>query len=214
MSTATASTKPNSLVPRNVIIPVQGITWDMYEELRTDPGNNGLRMYYADGKLLLMTVGYTHERIRALINLMLMEWLDAQDIPSINAGQWTLRQSSEQRGLESDNCYYIRNLDLVEGKPNLDLAIDPPPDLAVEVDITTESEMKFAIYSSLQVPELWVWDGDSIQVYRLMGNEYLATDTSTEVLNFPLAVANEMILEHHASNDLTIKRKFRNRMNA
>ena len=152
---------PAMLRPQNDVILLHGVTWEQYCDCRHDPANNGVRMYYADGVLLLMTVGYLHERIRTLISLLLSDWLESAAIPVISAGQWTLRQALKKRGLESDSCFYISNLHKVEGKTEINLEDDPPPDLAIEVDITTNSAMKFAVYASLQVPEIWVWQDRS-----------------------------------------------------
>ena len=44
------------------------------------------------------------------------------------------------RGLEPDQCYYIQNEGKVWGKDHIDLQIDPPPDLAIEIDITSSSK--------------------------------------------------------------------------
>ena len=50
---------------------------------------------------------------------------------------------------------------------SLDLTVDPPPDLAIEVDISRSSIDKLGIYADLGVPELWFYDGQSLVVRRL-----------------------------------------------
>ncbi len=200
---------PATLRPRNDVNVLHGVTWEQYCDFRDDPANNGIRMTYADGVLLLMTVGYLHERIRTLISLLLSDWLESAAIPVISAGQWTLRQALKKRGLESDNCYYISNLHKIEGNLDIDLEDDPPPDLAIEVDITTKSAMKFAVYASLQVPEIWVWQDSGFHIYRLRDGEYHVQQTSEELPGFPLEVASRVILEHATRNDLVAIQAFR-----
>jgi Uma2 family endonuclease len=69
--------------------------------------------------------------------------------------------------LEPDECYYIANEPRVRGKDDLDLAVDPPPDLAIEIDISSSSIDQLAIYASLGVPEVWLCRGTAIHVYAL-----------------------------------------------
>ena len=84
------------------------------------------------------------------------------------------------KAVEADDCFYIQNEALIRGKKRIDLSIDPPPDLAIEIDIT--SRTKFNNYEALGVPELWRYNGRKLQINVLQEGKYVESDTS---YNFP-----------------------------
>jgi Uma2 family endonuclease len=93
-------------------------------------------------------------------------------------GSLTCSREDLAKGLEPDQCYYIQNEAMVRGIAQIDLAKLPPPDLAVEIDITSSSLDRFAIYADLQVPEIWRYDGQLLTIYGLARNEYIMLDRS------------------------------------
>lgn len=106
----------------------------------------------------------------------------------------TIRKRHLLRGLEPDQCYYVRNEPAVRGKRKLDLSIDPPPDLAVEVDITRSSLEKLEIYGALGVPEVWLFNGDRLQINTLAADEvYIPADESLSLPGFPFLLVPEWI---------------------
>ncbi|MBX3437314.1 MAG: Uma2 family endonuclease [Planctomycetaceae bacterium] len=213
MSTATLSQQavpvPPATRPQNDVILLGGVTWDQYRAYRDDPENNGVRMHYADGELLLMTTGMLHERLSHLLTLMFAIWSHFSGQPIMGFGRWTLLDEFKKKGLEADNCYYARNVPYVQQKETLDLNVDPPPDLAIEIDITTHSRLKFAIYAALGVPEVWVWRGDALAVHRLEDGTYQAVSESQELPGFPLDVAARFAVEHLRDDDATLMEAFR-----
>jgi hypothetical protein len=82
------------------------------------------------------------------------------------------------KGLEPDQCYYIQNEAMVRGVEQIDLTKLPPPDLAVEIDITSSSLDRFSIYAALKVPEIWRYDGQLLTIYGLAVSEYIIQDSS------------------------------------
>jgi Uma2 family endonuclease len=66
----------------------------------------------------------------------------------------------------------------VQGKERIDLHVDPPPDLVIEIDITHPSIDKLPIYAQIQVPEVWRYDGERLEILVLRGDEYTATPRS------------------------------------
>lgn len=81
-----------------------------------------------------------------------------------------------QRGLEPDQCYYIQNEPRVRSQLKIDLTVDPPPDLVVEVDITSGSLNKFPIYQSLKISEIWRYRRRGLEIFELQGEEYVQRD--------------------------------------
>jgi Uma2 family endonuclease len=205
-----ATAAPLDPLTGTVAMMLHGVAWEEYLAYRDDPANDGLRMYYAEGDLLLMATGRLHERISVLLGLMMYVWAEHRGLPIMSCGRWTMRQQLKRKGLEPDNCYYLSSVSQVRGRQDeLDLGVDPPPNLAVEVDLTTYSQHKFGIYAALKVAELWVWSANAIQVYRLTGDEYQPVNESVEFPDFPLAAAVAAILENHQEDDLTVVQAFR-----
>ena len=200
------------LRPDGQAVMLRGVSWDEYLAYNAEPENEGVRMYYSDGSLLLMTTGRLHERIRSILGALLHVWAEQHDQAIMCCGQWTLQKELEQKGLEADNCYYVSSTPLVRGKPELDLRKDPPPDLAMEVDITTHSRHKFDIYAALGVAEIWVWQGDSIQCFRRSGDSYELIDESVEVPDFPAEAAVSVIMQNVWEDDVTVTKEFRKRI--
>jgi Uma2 family endonuclease len=87
-------------------------------------------------------------------------------------GNTTWKQRLLARGVEPDGSYYIQNARNVVGNLNADVETLPPPDLAVEIDITSSSRKKFGIYAALGVPELWHYSGQSFRFYQLSKGKY------------------------------------------
>ncbi|MDB9524372.1 Uma2 family endonuclease [Oscillatoria sp. CS-180] len=91
----------------------------------------------------------------------------------------TLKRLSEA-GLEPDTCFYIENWQAALGKERIDLAVDPPPDLAIEVDITSLTTLD--IYQMLRVPEVWIYRQGQISIYVLSDEGY---EDSAQSPTFP-----------------------------
>jgi Uma2 family endonuclease len=100
-----------------------------------------------------------------------------QEIRSL--GSMTCAREDLARGLEPDQCYYIQNERVVWNKEKIDLSIDPPPDLAIEIDITSSSLDRLQIYAVLGVPEIWRYDGRSLLFYCWEGVEYQLRERSS-----------------------------------
>ncbi len=98
------------------------------------------------------------------------------------------------QGIEPDNCFYIKHEAAVRGKDRLDLTVDPPPDLALEIDVTSRTHAK--IYQGLRVPELWQFDKGNLKISLLQEDgTYQAGDRSQTFPNFPLTEVIPQYLE-------------------
>lgn len=148
-------------------VVLKNVSWELYGQLRDDPRRGRVRMTYLDGELALMSPSGPHERINRLLEQLVGQWCDVQEIARACFGSTTYRRESHQAGLEPDTCFYLENEPLVRGREDLDLAIDPPPDLAIEVDIASSSEPRMTIYASLGVPEVWQTDGERLTFWEL-----------------------------------------------
>ena len=104
-------------------------------------------------------------------------------------GSTTFRREDIDRGFEPDSCFYIQNAARVRGKKRIDLSSDPPPDLVIEIDITSPSLDKFPIFAQAGVPEVWRFDGGQLTIYELAAGEYLERDAS---IAFPTVAAADI----------------------
>jgi Uma2 family endonuclease len=157
----------------------KNIAWQGYQQLRGILGEGRTAKITFDRGVLEITMPLEeHEFSGRLIELFVRVLVVELGLKIKTMGSTTLDRSDLDRGAEPDNAYYIQNQPLVAGR-KVDLAIDPPPDLVVEVDITHTDINKPALYASMGVPEFWRYDGREWRIYQLQGMAYL------EVANSP-----------------------------
>jgi Uma2 family endonuclease len=166
-------THPHKPQP-NAGISLQGITWQTYQslvfELACQPAK---RLTYDNGVLEIWMPLPPHETYKRLLG-RLVEIVTEElniEIRSLSASTWSRKDLL--KGVEADECYYIQNEELVRGRMEIDLAIDPPPDLAIEIDISNPFLTRLPIYAALDVPEVWQFDGESFKILGLAATEYI-----------------------------------------
>jgi Uma2 family endonuclease len=158
--------------PLNVPGPRQrfvlyGVGWRTYEKLVGLFQEQHLQMNYDRGTLELMSPYPPHEVYKTLFGYFVSTLADEFAIPFKCLGSTTLRRENVQRGLEPDQCYYLTSAGKVRNWWTLDLSVDPPPDLAIEIDISPPELDRMSIYAGLGVPEVWRFDGEALHVCRL-----------------------------------------------
>lgn len=153
-----------------------GVGWAGYEALLAMVGDGHVRLT-CDGKdVELMAPSIEHEEYGNLIGRIIECVTEELRIPCVGVGSTTWRKTLRERGLEADECYYLANAPRVRAKrKNLDLAVDPPPDLAVEVEISRSALDRMAIYAALRVPEVWRFDGETLTIWHLQADGTYAT---------------------------------------
>ena len=145
-----------------------GVSWQEYgRTLRALAERPSLRLTYDRGTLELKTLSLEHESIVRFFNLLILALTLELGLPLKGGGSTTFRRQLRRRGLEADECYWIASEPLVRGKDKIDLRREPPPDLALEVDISYSTLNRMAIYAALQVPEIWRYDGHALTFYVL-----------------------------------------------
>ncbi len=162
-----------------------GLSWADYQRLMDfrDVHRTGVRITYDRGRLFAMSVGAEHERWKRLLGRLLEALALATDLPLVSVGNMTVSRESADRGLEPDECFYVQRAAQVLAVRNLDFETDPPPDLAVEIEMTRGAAGKLPVYAALGVPEVWWWDGERLTVlHRTPAGEYAERPTS---LAFP-----------------------------
>ncbi|PZV18509.1 MAG: hypothetical protein DCF21_08220 [Leptolyngbya sp.] len=165
--------------PRNQVI-LQGVSWATYRGLVRDlESAPGQRLTYDQGTLEIMVPIPPHEGYKKLMGRMVEVTTEETDTEIRSLGSTTWSREDLQKGLEPDQCYYIQHEQAVRGKDAIDLTIDPPPDLAIEIDNTSSSLNRMAIYAALGVPEVWRFDGETLTIYALVEGGYRPRRWST-----------------------------------
>lgn len=167
MSTITQPQSPARAPARADRVVLQSIDWTTYVALRDNPANWRVRMTYDRGVLELMSPLRMHDARGRFIGRLIGEWTMELDITLASCGSTTLRREDLDRGCEPDEGFYIENEPLMRPHESLDLAVHPPPDLVVEVDVTSDSLGRMPIYRALGVPEVWRHDGERLRFYAL-----------------------------------------------
>ena len=160
-----------------------GVSWDTYLQLLDELGDNrSVRLTFNRGALEIMSPKRLHEQITRLIDMVVTLLAFELGLNVDNCGAMTLRVASAQRGGEPDSCFYIANEARVRGVEEINLQVHPPPDIVLEVDITSPSLDKFGLYLAARVPEVWRYDGAHISFHALAGERY---EVASNSLCFP-----------------------------
>jgi Uma2 family endonuclease len=163
--------------PDRVIL--KHISWQTYQSLTVDfEREPAIRLTYDRGTLEIRMPLAPHETYKKILGRLIEAATEELDLEIRSLGSLTCSREDLAKGLEPDQCYYIQNEQQVRGIEQIDLEKLPPPDLAVEIDITSSSLDRFSIYADLKVPEIWRYDGQSLVIYGLVGSEYLTQDRS------------------------------------
>jgi Uma2 family endonuclease len=183
----------------------RGITWAGYLQiLAALPPNRGSRLTYDDGLLEITMPLEDHEFCGRLIERFIITLVELLDLDVKTMGSTTINYPQLQKGAEPDNAYYIQNADAVAGR-NVDFAIDPPPDLIVEVDITHTDILKNQFYAQLAVPEFWRFNGQVLRIYQLQQGEYVEIDHSPTFPQVPKEWLYEFLATAKQKEILAVK---------
>jgi Uma2 family endonuclease len=164
---------------------LRDVEWEEYCRLRDDPSNDHLRMTYLDGTLTIISPQARHDRSSRSLLYVVTAVVRAWRIVFLAVGTTTLRRKGRARlkgaGKEPDDGFYFgEDVAKVEGVDDLDLTIHPPPNLAIEVDNTVDSESALPTYARIRVPEVWIYKvrQHTLRFGRLVGDEYQEIDRS------------------------------------
>jgi Uma2 family endonuclease len=181
---------PNSQLDVQQAVLYDGIDWDTYERILAAFGDRRFRHTYRDGMLEIMSPLNQHEWIKKILGRIIEMAAWRMQIPIRSCGSTTLRKKLKRRGLEPDECYYVANEPVVRARADIDFRRDPPPDLAIEIDVTHRSIDRFEAYAKLGVAEIWRHDTEQLTFYKADGKgSYSAIKKSVA---FPFFTAAEV----------------------
>lgn len=158
MSITTLSRANHTNLEQKLLLP-RIYSWQEFEVLENLLATGGFRITYLDGWIELMTVGEPHELIKKSLAILLEAYFVLMGIEFIPVGSATRRGEKKGTSFEPDESYYLG-----EKKAN--------PDLAIEVILTSGSLEKLEKYRRFEIPEVWLWENNQLQVYALISSEY------------------------------------------
>jgi Uma2 family endonuclease len=173
-------------------IVLEDVSWETYESLLHDFEVSGRckRITYNDGRMVIVSPLFKHERWKKLLGRCVEAITDVREIDIVSAGSTTWRKKRKKKGLEPDECFYIQNAAKIGCRMELDLKKDPPPDLAIEVDLRPYLVNKLDVYAGLGIPEVWCFDGLDLEIFALQKERsYLKVKNS---LALPFVSANDL----------------------
>lgn len=179
-------------LPDGALLALEDVTWDEYETLREDLIDRpGVRVTYDHGRLEIMTPSRKHEAYKEFLARVVYALADHLDVNVESCGSTTWRKQRDLRGTEPDASFYIANAERILGDREIDLSVDPAPDLVIEIDVTKESLTKLPIYSAFAVPEVWRYDTTRSQMimYALDDTSYVQVSASRA---FPIVTAERL----------------------
>ena len=170
------------------------LSWNMFQQALEELGDTrGSRLAYRKGVLEIMSPLLEHEDDKDIIGDFIKILLEEQDIEFRNAGSTTFKRDDLATAVEPDQCFYIEHEAMIRGKQRIDLSIDPPPDLVLEIDITANTRMD--IYEMLGVPEAWRFDGSTLHIYVLNAGHYQIVESSRQFPAFDVRAVVPRYLE-------------------
>jgi len=180
---ATTTQPPTDWPPSEGRLLLHDVCWNDYEAMLDIVGERHVRVTFDRGTMEVTMPSQRHEQAAQLLGLFVPRLAEELDVSYEPLGMTTWRKPDAEKGLEADQCYYIQNQAVVREREVLDLEVDPPPDLAIEVDITSSSLNRMGIYAELRVPEVWRYDGQTVTMFRLDADRQYAP--CAESLSFP-----------------------------
>jgi Uma2 family endonuclease len=175
-------------------IALQNVDWAEFERILEELGDRrNSRIAYFGNMLEIRMPLPKHEKVKVLIGDMVKILLEELDIDNEGFGSSTFKRAQMATGIEPDDCFYIEHAAQMVGKDRVDLAIDPPPDLAIEVDVTSTTGLE--AYQALCVPELWRFEEGRLRISLLQNGVYQDAAISAHFPQFDIIAMVEMAID-------------------
>jgi Uma2 family endonuclease len=179
------------LSPPDQGIVLEGVSWETYGRLLSEHQDSvGTRFTYDREKLEIRVLSAKHEKFKDIITLLVNVLADEMGIDVSSFGSTTFRRQDLRRGFEPDACFYIQ----IIGKDELDLAVDPAPDLVVEIDISSSSLDRFPLFAAVGVNEIWCYDGKKVTISVLTEDNYIEQPQSVVLPKVSDQVLTELVV--------------------
>jgi Uma2 family endonuclease len=192
----TALTVRTTKSPPAQRILLTDVSWKTYECLLADYTSRSVPHFtYDRGLLEIMSPSHDHEMDNRTLAMLVEEVAVELSIDVPNVGSMTFKRQDLQRGFEPDTGFYIRNYELVRFRKQIDLAVDPPPDLIIEIEVTNPALPKIPLYAAMGVPEVWRADERRVTIHRLDGDAYVEIAASAALPPLTSADLTRFLIE-------------------
>lgn len=189
---------------------IRNIDWATYRKFADAVGERHYRLSFDGRDLELMTTHIAHDRYGRFLGDMVLVLAEETDKTLDCGGEFTMEREDLEQAIESDETFYLDNEPLVRGKKKLDLKVAPPPDLAGEIDLTTDSRRRLKIYAQIQVPEIWRYDGKVCTILQRQPNgEYASVECSRYFPFLTAADLTRFLQMRDQADVVTVVRAFR-----
>ncbi|PHV63383.1 Uma2 family endonuclease [Cyanobacterium aponinum] len=194
------------------IVKLNSVSWETFNRLLNELGDKrNQRLTYHDHILEIMSPLGRHENNNRFIESLIVVIADELGLNLKKFGSLTLKSEQFQQAVEPYSCYYLENEPKVRNKQQIDLTIDPPPDLVLEIDIASGSLHKLPIYANLGILEIWRYDGEKLTVFILEKetNNYQECDRSLAFPFLNLNLIPDLIQQSLIDGETAVLRAFR-----
>jgi Uma2 family endonuclease len=189
------------VVPLGHQVLLTDVTWDELETILEEWGEErATRLSYSNGTLEIMSPSPEHEDTKVILADLIKIILEEQGREFRNLGSTTFKSEPMDQAVEPDECFYIEHEPAIRGKKRIDLTTDPPPDLVLEIDLTART--RFHNHARLGVPELWRYDGHTLEISVLRHGQYVLSSQSRHFPDIPVTDA----LPHHLAQSRSVGR--------
>ena len=189
---------------------LDNIRWETFVELAEQRRGSVPRMTFDNGVLELMSPRRQHECIGRLIGRLVETYTEVKGIEIQSVASTTFKRKDLQKAFEADESYYIQHAEQIRPKEEIDLAIDPPPDLVIEVEITSSAIRKLRLFAAMGVPEVWRHDGERLQMFALRDEQYESIDSSNSLPGLHATTINLILNKRFDFGETFLLREFRN----
>jgi len=200
---------PAQILPAESRTLVENVRWETYVALADDRRGSVPRITYDRGLMELMSPRKEHEKVKTLLGRLIVAFAEAREIDIESVASTTFRRQDINRGFEADEAFYFECADQIREKEEIDLTIDPPPDLVVEIELTAPAIRKLPLLAKFGVPEVWRHDGQILQLSRLCGDEYRLSTESQVLAGFPVAEAEAILKLRRQEQEIKLLKRFR-----
>jgi Uma2 family endonuclease len=187
------------------IVNLPNISWQNYQNLKQDLGDrSGIRLSYNQGLLNIKMPSKIHEIINRLLARIVSTLTEELSLEIVDMGSVTLDREDLARGVEPDTCFYIQNAQQLQGL-NPQISPDLPPDLVIEVDITSLSNQRMEIYQQLGIAEIWLYSvNQGLKIFHLQSQSYQEFPTSRAFPILTVAKINQVLSDRSCKSENSV----------
>jgi Uma2 family endonuclease len=195
-------------VPPGQRLLLHDVGWAEFEAILEELGHRNTRIAYSNGTLEIMAPLPEHEYLKETIGDAVKDIGETLNMDYESYGSTTWLKQAQQASLEADNCFYFQNAAQIRGQLTFDLTQDPPPDLALEIDLTSKSLAR-PIYARLGIPEIWCYNSGVLSIYLLQQHQYAQAEQSQVFPTLKVQELPTLIEEYRDLGRLALRRAVR-----